>query len=143
MKRFWDKVDKSGDCWEWTACKDRGGYGKLGRNGKTVKAHRLSWELANGPIPEGMHVCHKCDNPACCNPAHLFLGTPADNARDMKNKGRAAKGERNGQAKLDEDKVQVIKLLKGRMTQEAIGGLFGVKQNQVSRIHSGKRWSHV
>jgi hypothetical protein len=94
--RFWKKVDQSGGpdaCWVWTA--GRGGtmgYGsfQMGtyRNTHHVRAHRMAWELTNGPIPAGKYVCHRCDNPPCCNPAHLFLGTQGDNLRDMYAKGR-------------------------------------------------------
>jgi hypothetical protein len=80
-ERFWARVEKlSTGCWEWSGFRNlaRGGYGYVeGR-----RAHRVAWELANGPIPEGLHVCHRCDNPPCCNPSHLWLGTDLDNARD-------------------------------------------------------------
>ena len=93
MDRFWDKVDKSGRCWEWLAAKNSSGYGRLNNNGRNHLAHRVAWILTNGPIPEGDHygticVLHHCDNPPCVNPAHLFLGTIQDNVNDMIEKGR-------------------------------------------------------
>lgn len=92
MERFWAKVDRRGpdDCWEWTAGCNRKGYGKFSLDGATRQSHRISWELANGQIPEGLCVLHRCDNPPCCNPAHLFLGTHADNHADRSLKGRHA-----------------------------------------------------
>ena len=88
MERFWAKVDKSGDCWLWTASKTKEGYGYFRFDGAMRKAHRMSWLLTNGEIPEGMLVCHTCDNPSCVNPKHLWLGTNRDNMDDMNAKGR-------------------------------------------------------
>lgn len=89
-ERFWAKVVKTEGCWKWTAKRDRNGYGRFSPNGQYSQtvAHRFSWELHNGPIPEGMLVCHHCDNPECTNPSHLFLGTPQDNMDDKVRKGR-------------------------------------------------------
>ena len=96
--RFWSKVNQRGpdDCWEWQEGKSKQGYGQFTLYGAHLRAHRFAWMLTHGPIPDEMLVCHKCDNPPCCNPSHLFLGTHLDNQRDKKAKGRCATGERNG-----------------------------------------------
>lgn len=88
--RFWSKVDKSGECWLWKSSRGPKGYGQftVKRGSNPVLTHRLAWELTSGPIEGGLFVLHRCDNPPCCNPEHLFLGTNADNVRDMMSKGR-------------------------------------------------------
>lgn len=91
IERFWSKVDKSGDCWEWVGYLNEKGYGKFRLNNKLQRAHRISYALKYGAIPEGMLVCHRCDNPKCVNPEHLFIGTTTDNARDSISKGRRPK----------------------------------------------------
>jgi hypothetical protein len=95
VNRFWSKVDKSGECWPWTAGTGTFGYGMYWTDGKTVGAHRVSYELANGALQSGMFVLHSCDNPACVNPRHLSAGTHRDNMRDMVSRGRALSGDRN------------------------------------------------
>jgi len=157
MARFWSKVDKDGPevthvdglgpCWLWAAALDKDGYGKLRVGGRMLSAHRVSYELHNEPIPNGMCVCHCCDTRLCVNPTHLFLGTVADNNRDMTIKGRqdAARGEASGTAKLTEADVLSIRAqhAKGGVSQGALAKLFGVDQANISCIISRKRWAHV
>lgn len=97
--RFWSKVDTSGDCWLWTSTKYPNGRGQFKVANKNLKAYRVAYELEYGPIPEGLQVLHHCDNPSCVRPAHLFVGTCADNQADMTRKGRGRLGIKNGQYK--------------------------------------------
>lgn len=144
-ERFWSKVDVRGDddCWAWQASHDKNGYGKfrVGLRG-SVRAQRVAWGLTYGPIPSGLLVCHHCDNPECCNPNHLFLGTNADNAADMVAKGRSARGAQNPSSKLTEEKVLKIRALyaKGSQTQQEIATKFGVSQTQISSIVGRRSW---
>ena len=93
-ERFWAKVDRSGDCWLWTGGTNVWGYGVHKVDGRSVAAHRFSWTLEKGPVPQGLVVCHTCDTPACVRPDHLFVGTQRDNIADMWAKGRAAQQRR-------------------------------------------------
>ena len=146
-ERFWSRVDKKSrdGCWEWTAGKDDHGYGKLSNGkGRHVKTHRYSWALHNGPIKKGLCILHKCDNPPCVNPEHLFAGTQLENIADMVSKSRHQIGSRNSRAVLTESKVRIIKsrLDKGHKQQE-IADAMGVARSLISLIKSGKRWGHV
>lgn len=96
VTRFWSKVDKSGECWMWLGSKVGMNYGQFYLQGRTRRAHRVAWEIAIGPIPDGLCILHICDNPSCVNPRHMRLGTYADNNKDAAQKGRSAKGERHG-----------------------------------------------
>jgi hypothetical protein len=135
--------DLNGGCLLWSGAASEG-YGTLRIARKKVFTHRLSWELANGPIPKGMHVLHRCDVRACVNPAHLFLGSNADNVADMVAKGRNSVGERNGQAKLTRLLVQDISCrLEAGETGTAISHALGVSEKTVSSIKKGKSWGSV
>ena len=129
-------------CIEWTGFRDKWGYGRVKRAGKCMFAHRASWEEHRGAIPAGMFVCHSCDNRACINPEHLFLGTALDNVKDMDAKGRCprAPGEVNGRAKVNAETVRRIRALKGVMTGVEIAPMVGLSKTQVYNILGGKQW---
>lgn len=144
-ERFWAKVDKRGpnECWKWTAAKMFTGYGEFRVDGKMLYAHRVSWELHNGPIPGGMCVLHICDNRACVNPAHLWFGTYADNMQDMERKGRCAHphGEANGKAKFTRGEVRGIRrLLALGLSQRAIARKHNVGHSAIWSIKIGRTW---
>lgn len=140
------KMDETTGCWVWTgACVDKG-YGeiKIPKTRKQIAAHRLSYLIYCGPIPAGKCVLHKCDNPPCVNPVHLFVGTKLDNALDMVNKMRHCYGERQGSHKLTEKEVMDIHwLMKLGVKQKAISQMFKIGEMAISRIKHGQRWKHV
>lgn len=143
MDRFWSKVDKSGDCWLWTASKDKDGYGQIRVDGKNLKAHRLVIELEGSDVPSGMCVLHRCDTPSCVRPDHLYIGTMADNVRDRDDRGRRAPpvGENNGRAKLTtEDVAKIRRVYASGFTQQMIANRFGVHQTTISNIIRGRNW---
>ena len=149
-QRFWPKVAKAGadECWLWTASIASHGYGCLRVDGKTRTAHTLAWELSRGPIPAGMFVCHHCDVKACCNPAHLFLGTAADNAQDMGRKGRhpgnGLRGDRHPNARLTSEIVASIRTsVAVGVSQSEMARRVGVTVAQVNNIIRGKQWVGV
>lgn len=155
MERFWYKVKKSEDCWEWQAARMSSGYGMMRLNGVSTGAHRISWMLHYGDIPKGVCVCHKCDNRLCVRPDHLFLGTQADNIRDMMNKGRIArgkqlnhpnqKGDKNHNAVVTEKQVRHVLLMyyKENKKQAEISRIVGLTYANVWAIVHRKSWKHI
>jgi Autographiviridae endonuclease len=129
-------------CWLWTAAMFNDGYGAF-RLGKEQRAHRVAYVLANGPIPAGMSVLHRCDTPLCVRPDHLFIGTQADNIRDRDAKGHRAStsGENSGNAKLTNAQAREIKRRAGQTSQRGLAREFGIAESTVSNIVTGKRWS--
>jgi hypothetical protein len=148
-ERFWTKVRRGsdGECWEWTAYKNPKGYGRFSLNGRPGFAHRFAYKEAKGPIPSDLCVLHRCDNPACVNPDHLWLGTKADNNQDMFKKGRgksnAPKGEANTQATHTASQVTAIQAdyLAGRSVAD-ICAAYGVKRTFVHDVTS-RSWKHI
>lgn len=148
FERFWSKVNKKGpdECWLWTGSAQRG-YGQISDDypsRKMFRAHRLAYKLYHGELPESQKVLHTCDNPPCVNPAHLFLGTAVDNVRDMVKKGRQAKHEQNGGAKLTEEQVAKIRCdyipRHPVYGQRAQGRRYGVSHSMIGYIVRGENW---
>jgi predicted XRE-type DNA-binding protein len=146
-ERFEEKVEQStpGACWEWTAHRQPDGYGMFRCDGQMRLAHRVAYTIHRGEIPAGKYVCHRCDNPGCVNPDHLFVGTQADNMGDAKAKGRHAHGESNNYAKLTVKKVKRIRELwaTGQITQVELGRAFGVTGAAINHVVQGHTWQHV
>jgi hypothetical protein len=145
--RFWRAVDKKGDneCWEWMGARHYKGYGEFAAKRMAKhKSHRFAWLLTYGEIPINLVVCHKCDNPPCCNPAHLFLGTTMENKQDSINKNRHARGETSGKAKLNNQSILEIRKLdtEGR-TRISLAAQFGISGRQVTSICRKDSWSHI
>lgn len=148
---FWKRIDKRGpdECWLWKGPKTDAGhgffYGALCIDGKPWRAHRLMWTLANGPIPPKMHICHHCDVPLCCNPAHLFLGTNADNMADRNSKQRQARGEKQALAKLTEESVSFIRSTYSRGDKQSgvkpLARRFGVTPRTIRDVVRGVTWA--
>lgn len=158
-ERFWAKVNKNGPvpphcpklgpCWIWTKSRFRFGYGRLMKNGKRVKAHRVAWELTRGPILPGICVLHRCDVPACVNPVHLFLGTKGDNNADTRSKGREnpCEGSEHRMAKLTEADVLEIRRRYAANSRDGalqvLANAFGVSRSLMSRVVRRKIWKHI
>lgn len=145
-ERFWSRVDQAGPngCWVWTGTKRSKGYGVI-YSGRQFRAHRLSYEWAFGSIPNGMEVCHTCDNPSCVNPGHLFVGTMADNQADKVAKGRQQRGETHYFALLTEADVLAIRWLRKNRWGSAkeIAAWFGVSHWTIYSVARGKLWRHL
>lgn len=146
MSRFWGRVDQSGDCWLWSGAVGASGYGRFDLKGRGRPAHRVSYAMAKGDIPDGLFVCHHCDNRLCVKPSHLFLGNNSDNMRDMVRKGRCnvPVGARVHNAILnDEMVVEIKRRLAKRESCTSIGKVYGVGVLTISLIKRGKAWKHV
>ena len=144
-EKFYSKAKKvPSGCWEWQEGKSRRGYGVVHVPGVgTRRAHRYSFEISRGPIPDGLFVLHHCDNPPCINPDHLFLGTHADNATDKTLKGRQPQGESHGRARLTENDVRAIRAKYGKATGKELAAEYGMSLRQIMNIVSRKQWKNV
>lgn len=154
---FWGKIEKESDpggCWVWEGAMDDLGYGRVRFEGKVMLTHRLAYALAYGDLGDGDCVCHKCDNPRCCNPAHLFKGSRLDNNLDMVQKGRHGArispgyhkaGEQHWCAKLSEQQVAEIAIMyrKGGISQRKLAEQYRVSQRTIAKIVLGIGWKHV
>jgi hypothetical protein len=148
IQKFWGKVDVNGEneCWEWQAGCIPDGYGQFWIHGKNKGSHRVAWTITYGNIGE-WQVLHHCDNPPCCNPLHLFLGTNADNIKDRDRKGRGVlpdnSGERHGLSKLKEKQVLEIRDLAGKLPVKQIAEIYGISQSCASMVINRQRWRHI
>jgi len=139
------KPPNDNGCIEWNGCVGSGGYGQIEYNGKPCYAHRIVWELHNGPIPLGMCVLHRCDNPPCVNVDHLFLGTQNDNMKDKARKGRSScrKGSNNHNSKLTEDQIMMIRNSWPEKSMKYLAAEYGISISEICRIIHRVIWKHV
>lgn len=144
-ERFIEKIHFTTECWYWTAYKDRQGYGRFTLGGWSQRAHRVSYELFVGPIPDGLEVLHKCDNPSCVNPGHLEVGTNLLNMQQKAERGRSAKGEDHGSAKLTEEQVLEIRqrFAEGGVSKTALAEEYGVSRTTIRRLVRREIWAHL
>lgn len=145
---FWNNVAITADdnqCWNWQASTFDNGYGSVRIDGKQLRAHRVAWMFPNYVIPDGLKVCHSCDNKLCCNPKHLFIGTSQDNSSDMVEKERSARGEKQGSAKLTESNVIAIRqeYAFGNTSEPKLALKYGVSSGQIHKILKRRRWAHI
>lgn len=144
--RLWAKTDIKGpdDCWEWQGFRHPKGHGQIGRGRRAeglTYTHIAAWEVENGPVPVGAFVCHRCDNPPCVNPRHLFLGTPADNTADMVAKRRHSHGLRHATKLTETDVIAVRRMLAGGSTQQSVADRFSVSRSMIGQIGRFNRWA--
>lgn len=147
-ERLEKRLIKTNDCWGWTGPKDTNNYGSFRIGNKTFRASRVSWMIYRGPIYDGLCVLHKCDNPICVNPEHLFLGTMKDNSQDMikKNRqgGQFSKGNIPPISKLNPQKVKLIRhMINSNISLKEIANIFNVHKDTIYAVKTGKNWSHV
>jgi len=158
-ERFFEKVHTGSGCWEWQGSLAPNGYGQFFRPEGSRQAHRIAWEYENGPIENGLHVCHTCDNRKCVRPSHLFLGTRSDNMKDMVAKQRhntspgcramlkvrkVNRGVNNHECKLTEEQAMIAKACpQTRGSASRLAEAFGVSLTVISDIRAGKRWTHL
>jgi hypothetical protein len=148
--RFWQKVEKTETCWNWIAGKHPSGHGQIsvgGRKGRPQFAHRLSYEWEKGPVPDGLCVCHKCDNPSCVRPDHLFVGTRKDNLDDMRRKNRQARGQvlaSQGNARLTESQVlEIRKKFKEGYGRSPLSREYKCTWQNIDRIVKRITWNNI
>jgi len=155
MNKFWEKVDKTdpSGCWIWTGARSSAGYGQIRIQHRLYYAHRLMWIIMRGVIPYGLEILHKCDNPWCVNPDHLFIGSQSDNIIDSVSKGRFNRpwGENHPKAKLTVEQVHEIRYLYAprvgrydrRMSQRKLARLYGVSRSAIDNILKGRNWKKL
>jgi hypothetical protein len=141
VDRFWENVRRDRGCWAWSGPVCRDGYGKIGLGKRIYASHRIAFFLTKGLIAEGLIVCHTCDNPPCCNPDHLWLGTHADNADDKVNKGRSRKGVAHPRAILTEQ--DVVKIRADPRGARTLARIYGVARSTISHARTGLSWGHI
>lgn len=143
---FWSKVaipENRSECWEWQSTRSEKGYGRFSVDGRWISAHRLSYELVNGPIGDGLIVRHMCHNPRCCNPNHLASGTSKDNAQDAIEAGRFTRGTVNGNSKLTDEMVLYIRQNPDKLKGRDLASKLGISPATVSGVKNGRVWRHV
>lgn len=148
VQRFLSKVQKGKGCWKWLSATIQNGYGVFYLNGKTEYAHRLAWEMKNGPIPAGKEICHSCDIKTCVNPRHMFLGTRQDNMQDAISKGRFCSGTKSHLHKLTDEQVIEIRRTYsrpsyGKSNAKELAAHYNINRGMIENIVAGRNWKHL